>query len=107
MVKPRVAWLEPIDYEINKDQATKEIKALINEPINPREPEFGTWNNQKEHDNESCYTKMERKEKKIMKKLETILNEEDENRSKIITKGKGEDKAEKEGKGKSIYVVKP
>lgn len=29
----RVAWLEPMDYEVNIDQDTKAIKALLKEPV--------------------------------------------------------------------------
>ena len=42
-VVPRTTWLAPMDYEINIDQATSAIDALINEPIDKKQPRFGTY----------------------------------------------------------------
>lgn len=44
VVDPRTAWLPPMDYEIDIDVATKEIKALLFEPKEKKATRFGTFN---------------------------------------------------------------
>ena len=40
---PKVAWVKPLVYEINIDEARDIIEELINEPVNPNLPTFGTY----------------------------------------------------------------
>ncbi|GLJ52043.1 hypothetical protein SUGI_1106800 [Cryptomeria japonica] len=44
---PRVAWVKPLLYEINIDEARDIIEALINEPAIPNTPVFGTYDKAK------------------------------------------------------------
>ncbi|GLJ11508.1 hypothetical protein SUGI_0169290 [Cryptomeria japonica] len=44
---PRVAWVKPLPYEINIDEARDIIEALINEPAIPNTPVFGTYDEAK------------------------------------------------------------
>ena len=46
-VKPRVAWVKPLPYELNIDDARDIIEALINEPVDPKLPAFGTYDEAK------------------------------------------------------------
>ena len=43
VVRPRVAWVKPLPYEVNIDEAKDIIEALVNEPIDPKLPVFGTY----------------------------------------------------------------
>ena len=47
MVIPRVLWVKPLPYEINIDEVRDIIEALINEPVNPNLPNFGTYDEAK------------------------------------------------------------
>ena len=40
---PRAVWVKPLPYEVNIDETKDIIEALINEPIDPKEPYFGTY----------------------------------------------------------------
>ncbi len=42
-VRPQVAWVKPLPYEVNIDEARDIIEALVNEPVDPRQPIFGTY----------------------------------------------------------------
>ena len=42
-VIPRVAWVKPLPYVINIDEARDIIEALVNEPAIPNIPPFGTY----------------------------------------------------------------
>ncbi|GLJ19494.1 hypothetical protein SUGI_0352090 [Cryptomeria japonica] len=44
---PRVAWVKPLPYEINIDEARDIIESLINEPAIPNTPAFGTYDEAK------------------------------------------------------------
>ncbi|GLJ40473.1 hypothetical protein SUGI_0834030 [Cryptomeria japonica] len=44
---PRVAWVKPLPYEINIDEARDIIEALINELAIPNTPAFGTYDEAK------------------------------------------------------------
>ncbi|GLJ28879.1 hypothetical protein SUGI_0569230 [Cryptomeria japonica] len=44
---PQVAWVKPLPYEINIDEARDIIEALINEPAIPNTPAFGTYDEAK------------------------------------------------------------
>ena len=43
VVKPRVAWVKPLDYEVNIDDTKDIIEALLNEPMDPKATYFGTY----------------------------------------------------------------
>ena len=47
-VRPRIVWVKPLGYEVNIDETKDIIKALINEPINPKAAYFGTYEEAKE-----------------------------------------------------------
>ena len=88
---PRVAWVKPLPYEVNIDEARDIIEALVNEPVDPRQPTFGTYDEAK--------TKIElqikipqaiSKGKRRIAKLKTKIN------PLMLTKGKGEDEEEEE-----------
>ena len=46
-VRPRVAWVKPLPYELNIDDVRDIIEALINEPMDPKLPAFGTYDEAK------------------------------------------------------------
>ena len=47
VVISRIVWLKPLPYEVNIDEAKNIIEALINEPIDPNAPHFGTYDEAK------------------------------------------------------------
>ena len=46
-VRPRIVWVKPLPYEVNIDETKNIIEALINEPIDPKAPYFGTYDEAK------------------------------------------------------------
>lgn len=48
IVQPRMAWVKPLPYEINIDEARDIIVALLNEPIDDKVSYFGTYNEAKD-----------------------------------------------------------
>ena len=46
-VKPRIVWVKPLPYEVNIDEAKEIIEALLNKPIDLKEPHFGTYDEAK------------------------------------------------------------
>ena len=46
-VRSRVAWVKPLLYEVNIDEARDIIEALVNELVDPRQPIFGTYDEAK------------------------------------------------------------
>lgn len=47
VVRPRVAWVKPLPYDVNIDETRDIIKALGNEPVDPKKPIFGTYDEAK------------------------------------------------------------
>ena len=47
-VMPRVAWVKPLEYEVNIDDTKDIIEALLNEPMDPKDTYFGTYDEAKE-----------------------------------------------------------
>ena len=47
IVKPRVVWVKPLPYEVNIDETKEIIESLVNQPIDPKEPYFGTYEEEK------------------------------------------------------------
>ena len=43
VVRPRIVWVKPLHYEVNIDETKDIIEALINEPINPKDAYFSTY----------------------------------------------------------------
>ena len=90
VVRPRIAWVKPLGYEVNIDETKDIIEALINEPIDPKAPYFGTY--------EEAKTRIElsiklpqavNKGRKRMAKMQTST-------PLMLTEGKGEDIAKEE-----------
>ena len=46
-VRPQVAWVKPLPYEVNIDETRDIIEALVNEPVDPKQPVFGTYDEAK------------------------------------------------------------
>ena len=47
VVKPRVAWVIPLRYEVNIDDTKDIIEALLNDLVDPKAPYFGTYKEEK------------------------------------------------------------
>ena len=47
VVRPRVASIKPLGYEVNIDETKDIIEALINEPFDPKETYFDTYDKAK------------------------------------------------------------
>ena len=89
-VIPRVAWVKPLPYEINIDEAKDIIEALVNEPAIPNIPSFGTYEEAKKRIELSIKIPQEiNRGKKRVEKLRTAEG------PLMLTKGKGEDEEEK------------
>ena len=89
VVIPRVAWVKPLPYEINIDEAKDIIEALVNEPAIPNIPYFGTYEEAKKRIELSIKIPQAiNKGKKRVEKLKTIEG------PPMLTKGKGEDEDE-------------
>ena len=87
VVIPRVAWVKPLPYEINIDEAKDIIEALVNEPANPNLPTFHTYEEAKMRIELSIKIHQAlSKGKKRVAKLKTTKG------PLMITEGKGEDK---------------
>ncbi|GLJ49424.1 hypothetical protein SUGI_1046450 [Cryptomeria japonica] len=94
---PRVAWVKPLPYEINIDEARDIIEALINEPAIPNTPAFGTYDEAKarielEIKLPKAITSTKRKAAKEIEETEEESEEEAETPKKkgkvVITKPK-------------------
>lgn len=46
-VRPRTVWEKPLGYEVNIDETKDIIKALVNEPVEPKATYFGTYDKAK------------------------------------------------------------
>ena len=85
-VIPRVAWVKPLPYEINIDEARDIIEALVNEPTDPKLPAFGTYDEVKKRIELSIKIPQAiSRGKKRVAKLKTTEG------PLMITEGKGED----------------
>ena len=81
-----MAWVKPLPYEINIDEARDIIEALVNEPADPKLPTFGTYEEAKKRIELSIKIPQAiSRGKKRVAKLKTIEG------PLMITKGKGED----------------
>ena len=41
-------WVKPLPYEVNFNEEKEIIEALVNEPVDPKAPLFGTYDEAKE-----------------------------------------------------------
>ena len=88
-VRPRVAWVKPLPYEVNIDETRDIIEALVNEPVDPKLPVFGTYEVAKSRIELSIKIPQAlSKGKKRATKLKTTEG------PVMITEGKGEDEDE-------------
>ena len=46
-VGPRIVWVKPLPYDVNIDETKEIIEELVNEPVDPKEPIFGTYDKAK------------------------------------------------------------
>ena len=46
-VRPRITWVKPLGYEVNIDETKDIIEVLINEPADPKDAYFGTYDEAK------------------------------------------------------------
>ena len=100
-VIPRVAWVKPLPYEINIDEARDIIEALVNEPANPNIPPFGTYDEAKKRIELSIKIPQAiSRGKKRAAKLRTAEG------PLMITEGKGED-VDSEDSAESEKEVEP
>ena len=47
VVRPKIVWVKPLPYEVNFDKAKEIIEALVNEPLDPKAPLFGAYDEAK------------------------------------------------------------
>jgi hypothetical protein len=90
-VRPRIAWVKPLSYEVNIDETQNIIEALINEPVNPKQPIFGTYDVAK--------TRIELEIKlpeAINKGKRKIAKMKAASGTLMLTEGKGEDEGDLE-----------
>ena len=76
---PRVKWLRPLGYEVNVDEASVAIRALLLEEFDKEEKHFGTYDIVKSRvDTKLKIASLMRKKDKIIKKLKTQLGVDDD-----------------------------
>ncbi len=94
-VRPRVAWIKPLPYEVNIDEARDIIEALVNELVDPRQQIFGTYEEAKARiELEIKIPHAISKGKRKIAKLKISTG------SLMLTEGKGEDEeGEEEERG--------
>ena len=46
-IRPRIAWVKPLGYEVNIDETKDIIEALVNELVDPKAAYFGTYDETK------------------------------------------------------------
>ena len=92
VVKPRIAWVKPLGYEVNIDETKDIIEALINELVDPKATYFGAYDEAKARIELEIKLPQEvNKGKKRIAKLKTSS-------TLLLTKGKGDDIEEDEVK---------
>ena len=96
-----MAWVKPLPYEINIDEAKDIIEALVNEPAIPNIPPFGTYEEAKKRIELSIKVPQAiSRGKKRVAKLRTTEG------PLMLTEGKGEDD-ESDESDESEKVVEP
>ena len=88
-----MAWVKPLPYELNIDEARDIIEALVNEPAIPNIPAFGTYDEAKARvELEIKIPQAISKGKRKIEKLKTTSG------PLMLIEGKGEDEEESEEK---------
>ena len=102
VVRPRIVWVKPLPYEVNIDETKEIIEALINEPINPKETIFGTYDKAKARIEVEIKLPQElNKSKMRISKLKI------KNAPLMITEGKGEDEEDSKKEDESEKEGEP
>ena len=97
-----MAWVKPLPYEINIDEAKDIIEALVNEPDIPNIPPFGTYEEAKKRIELSIKIPQAiSRGKKRVAKLRTVEG------PLMLTKGKGEDEESEESDESEKVVETP
>ena len=85
-IRPRNAWVKPLGYEVIIDETKDIIEVLVNEPVDPKEGYFGTYDKSKARiELEIKLPQAINKGKKRSAKLKTSS-------TLLLNEGKGEDK---------------
>lgn len=109
-VIPRVSWIIPLPYEVNIDETTTSITALLAKEIDKTATHFGTYEEAKAKITMGLKsTIVERKRKKIVKNIEEMLKGEEVDAPLELTQGLGEDKSsesEESGEEENVVVKK-
>lgn len=114
---PRVRWLRPLGYEVNIDEASAAITALLAKEIDKSAPHFGTYDViRPKVDMELKTSSTLKKKDKMVKKLKAKLGEgkaegdevEEESEGPLeITQGMGEDAEQEESDEEEAPKAEP
>jgi len=114
-MKPRKAWLQSFDYEIDSDVVSANIEAFLNEKIDAEAKIFGKYEEAKSRITINIkIDSKEKKRKRIIEDLEEKLDTLGKDKEPLhITQGLGEDEEKESGdeeeeegdKGKSQIVI--
>ena len=89
-VRPRVAWVKPLEYEVNINDTKDIIEALLNETMDPKATYFGTYDEAKARI--ELQIKLSQIVNKGRKRVEKILKRTKKVGSPLmLSKGKGDD----------------
>lgn len=89
-IRPRVAWVKPLEYEVNIDDTKDIIEALFNDPMDPKATYFETYYEAKERI--ELEIKLPQVVNKGRKRVEKRLKRtQKESSTLILTEGKGDD----------------
>ena len=100
-MKPIIVWVKPLPYEVNIDETKDIIEALISEPIDPRAPHFGTY------DEAKARIELKIKLPQAVNKGNRRIAKLKSNTPLILTKSKGEDIDEVEDEDESKEEEEP
>ena len=84
-VRPRIAWVKPLGYEVNIDETKDIIEALVNDIVDPKLPIFGTY------DEAKARIELEIKLPQVVNKGKRRIEKLKSSTPLLLTKGKGED----------------
>ena len=93
VVNPRVVWFKPLSYEVNINDTKDIMKELLNEPVDPKATYFGTYDEAKEII--ELEIKLRQAIKRGKKRIEKLRQASS---TLLLTKGKGDDVEEDDGK---------
>ena len=89
-MQPRVVWVKPLPYEVNIDETTEIIEALVNDLVDPKAPYFGTY------DGAKGIIELEIKLQQVVNKGKRRIAKRKTSTPLMLTKSKGEDVEEVE-----------